>query len=54
MGGDTGERPTRPCEWCGVPVEQPRGRWRRRKFCSKAHRRRNRVMDAVFEFLDFW
>ncbi|MFI8537401.1 hypothetical protein ACIGMX_45075 [Streptomyces aquilus] len=54
MGGDTGERPTRPCKWCGKPVEQPHGRWRRRSFCSKSHRRRNRVMDAVFEFLDFW
>jgi len=45
---------TRQCEWCGKPVQQPESRWRRRRYCSKEHRRRNRIMEAVWEFLDIW
>ncbi|WP_437066377.1 hypothetical protein [Streptomyces sp. enrichment culture] len=42
---------TVPCEWCGTPVPQRR-RWRTRRYCSKAHRRRNRVVEAIGNFLD--
>ena len=45
---------TRPCKWCGEPVKQPESRWRRRRYCSKAHRRKNRVLNAVWEFVDIW
>jgi hypothetical protein len=45
---------TRPCEWCGEPVQQPESRWRKRRYCSKAHRRKNRIMEAVAELLDIW
>ncbi|MEU2558175.1 hypothetical protein ABZ626_02335 [Streptomyces longispororuber] len=47
-----GTQRTLPCDWCHAPVPQPRGRWRRRRYCSKAHRRRNRVVEAVGNFLD--
>ncbi|MDN3286216.1 hypothetical protein QWL27_10600 [Streptomyces thermocarboxydus] len=43
---------TRPCKWCGAPVPQPRGRWRRRRYCSKQHRRWNRFWNAVLQLLD--
>ncbi|MCX5330098.1 MULTISPECIES: hypothetical protein [unclassified Streptomyces] len=51
--GNGGNRPTRPCKWCGKPVDQPRSRWRRRRYCRKSHRRLNRILNAVLEFLDF-
>ncbi|MDN3025314.1 hypothetical protein [Streptomyces sp. S.PB5] len=53
MGGDEGERPTRPCRWCDAPVVQPSSRWRRRNYCGKSHRRRFRILRAVLEFLDW-
>ncbi|MBJ3807341.1 hypothetical protein [Streptomyces flavofungini] len=51
MNGGTRIR-TLPCGWCHVPVPQPRSRWRTRRYCSKAHRRKNRVVEAVGNFLD--
>ncbi|MER6348239.1 hypothetical protein ACWC10_20020 [Streptomyces sp. NPDC001595] len=42
---------TVPCDWCGAAVVQVR-RWRTRRYCSKAHRRRNRIMEAIGNFLD--
>ncbi|MEU0914932.1 hypothetical protein ACH4KU_12920 [Streptomyces althioticus] len=49
-GGATAR--TRPCKWCGKPVPQPRGWWRRRRYCSKRHRRWNRFWNAVMQLLD--
>ncbi|MEL3948744.1 MULTISPECIES: hypothetical protein [Streptomyces] len=50
-GARTATTRTLPCTWCNKPVPQPR-RWRRRLYCSKAHRRKNRVVEAVGNFLD--
>ncbi|MDX2783773.1 hypothetical protein PV379_41665 [Streptomyces caniscabiei] len=43
---------TQPCKWCGVPVPQPPGWWRGRRYCSKRHRRWYRFLDAVLRVLD--
>ncbi|MER6249560.1 MULTISPECIES: hypothetical protein [Streptomyces] len=54
MDGGTESHRTRPCKWCAAPVPQPRSRWRRRGFCSRAHRRKYGLLRAITEFLDLW
>ncbi|WP_191093697.1 hypothetical protein [Streptomyces viridosporus] len=51
MGGGSAGR-VRPCKWCHAPVRQPRSWWRRRRYCSKRHRRWYRCWQAVWTFLD--